>query len=165
MLKRRLLKDKIARHYMLFATVLSIFFLFLIGGGLLYKSLPIMEEKSLWTLLTTSNWRPFKGDFGFASYILSTLFVTGIAIVIALPLSLLTSIYIIEYASPRILRAFSSVVDLLRNPAGHLRCVGYSYNRSIYLRKAGTPFCRILNRLQCPGRGDCFGNHDYSINY
>ena len=113
MLKGRLLKDKIARHYMLFATVLSIFFLFLIGGGLLYKSLPIMEEKSLWTLLTTSNWRPFKGDFGFASYILSTLFVTGIAIVIALPLSLLTSIYIIEYASPRILRAFSSVVDLL----------------------------------------------------
>ena len=113
MLKRRLLKDKIARHYMLFATVLSIFFLFLIGGGLLYKSLPIMEEKSLWTLLTTSNWRPFKGDFGFASYILSTLFVTGIAIVIALPLSLLTSIYIIEYASPRILRAFSSVFDLL----------------------------------------------------
>jgi len=98
---------------MLFATVVSIFFLFLIGGGLFYKSLPIMEEKSLWTLLTTSNWRPFKGDFGFASYILSTLFVTGIAIVIALPLSLLTSIYIIEYASPKILRAFSSVVDLL----------------------------------------------------
>ena len=113
MLKSRLLKDKIARHYMLFATVVSIFFLFLIGGGLFYKSLPIMEEKSLWTLLTTSNWRPFKGDFGFASYILSTLFVTGIAIVIALPLSLLTSIYIIEYASPKILRAFSSVVDLL----------------------------------------------------
>ena len=102
-----------ARRYMLSATVLSIFFLFLIGGGLFVKSLPIMQEKGLWTLLTTSNWRPFKGDFGFASYIFSTLYVTGIAIVIALPLSLLTSIYIIEYASPRILRAFSSVVDLL----------------------------------------------------
>jgi len=98
---------------MLFATVMAIFFLFLIGGGLFVKSLPIMQEKGLWTLLTTSNWRPFKGEFGFASYILSTLYVTGIAIVIALPLSLLTSIYIIEYASPKILRAFSSVVDLL----------------------------------------------------
>ena len=98
---------------MLTATVMAIFFLFLIGGGLFLKSLPIMQEKGLWTLLTTSNWRPFKGDFGFASYILSTLYVTGIAIVIALPLSLLTSIYIIEYASPKILRAFSSVVDLL----------------------------------------------------
>jgi phosphate transport system permease protein len=113
MLRGRLLKDKIARHYMLFATLMSILFLFLIGGGLLLKSLPIMQEKNLWTLLTTSNWRPFKGDFGFASYIFSTLYVTAIAIVIALPLSLLTSIYIIEYASPRILRAFSAVVDLL----------------------------------------------------
>ena len=91
MLKSRLLKDKIARHYMLTATVMAIFFLFLIGGGLFVNSLPIMQEKGLWTLLTTSNWRPFKGEFGFASYILSTLYVTGIAIVIALPLSLLTS--------------------------------------------------------------------------
>jgi len=98
---------------MLTATVMAIFFLFLIGGGLFVNSFPIMQEKGLWTLLTTSNWRPFKGEFGFASYILSTLYVTGIAIVIALPLSLLTSIYIIEYASPKILRAFSSVVDLL----------------------------------------------------
>jgi len=98
---------------MLTATVMAIFFLFLIGGGLFVNSLPIMQEKGLWTLLTTSNWRPFKGEFGFASYILSTLYVTGIAIFIALPLSLLTSIYIIEYASPKILRAFSSVVDLL----------------------------------------------------
>ncbi len=113
MLKSRLLKDRIARHYMLTATVVAIFFLFLIGVGLFVNSLPIMQEKGLWTLLTTSNWRPFKGEFGFASYILSTLYVTGIAIVIALPLSLLTSIYIIEYASPKILRAFSSVVDLL----------------------------------------------------
>ena len=113
MLKGRLRKDRIARHYMLTVTILSMFVLLLIGGGLLVKSLPIIQEKGLWTLLSTSNWRPFKGDFGFASYIVSTLYVTGIAIIIALPLSLLTSIYIIEYASPKILRAFSSVVDLL----------------------------------------------------
>jgi phosphate transport system permease protein len=113
MLESRLFKDRIARRYMLLATIMAIFFLFLIGGGLLVKSLPVIREKGLWTLLTTSNWRPFKGDFGFASYIISTLYVTGIAIIIALPLSLLTSVYIIEYASPRILRAFSSVVDLL----------------------------------------------------
>ncbi len=113
MLKGRLRKDRIARHYMLTVTILAMFVLLLIGGGLLVKSLPIIQEKGLWTLLSTSNWRPFKGDFGFASYIVSTLYVTGIAIIIALPLSLLTSIYIIEYASPKILRAFSSVVDLL----------------------------------------------------
>jgi phosphate transport system permease protein len=113
MLKGRLRKDRIARNYMLTVTILAMFVLLLIGGGLLFKSWPIIQEKGLWSLLSTSNWRPFKGDFGFASYIVSTLYVTGIAIVIALPLSLLTSIYMIEYASPKILRAFSSGVDLL----------------------------------------------------
>jgi phosphate transport system permease protein len=113
MLKARLLKDSIARHYMLAITILSILFLFVIGIGLFVKAFPIMQEKNLWTLLTTSSWRPFKGEFGFASYILSTFYVTFIAIVIALPLSLLTAIYITEYASPRIRRIFNPVVDLL----------------------------------------------------
>jgi phosphate transport system permease protein len=113
MLKARLLKDKIARHYMLVITVLSILFLFVIGIGLFVKAFPIMQEKNLWTLLTTSNWRPFKGEFGFESYIVSTIYVTFIAIVIALPLSLLTGIYMTEYASAKVRRFFNPVVDVL----------------------------------------------------
>ena len=113
MLKNRLLKDKISRYYMLGATILSILFLFIIGAGLFMKSYPVIEEKSIFSLLSTSNWRPSKGEFGFASYILSTVYVTGIAIVIALPLSLLTGIYMTEYSSPKIRRIFNPVVDLL----------------------------------------------------
>lgn len=113
MLKNRLLKDKISRYYMLGATVLSILFLFIIGAGLFMKSYPVIEEKSIFSLLSTSNWRPSKGEFGFASYILSTVYVTVIAIVIALPLSLLTGIYMTEYSSPKIRRIFNPVVDLL----------------------------------------------------
>ena len=113
MAQYRLLKDKIARHYMLGITSLSILFLFIIGIGLFMKALPIMQEKNLWTLLNTSNWRPFKGEFGFASYILSTLHVTIIAMIIALPLSLLTGIYITQYATPRVRRFFNPVIDLL----------------------------------------------------
>jgi phosphate transport system permease protein len=113
MLKRRLLKDKIARHYMLGITVLCILLLFMIGAGLWFKALPIIKEKNIWTLLGTSNWKPFKEEFGFLSYILSTLYVTAIAIAIALPLSLLTSIYLCEYSTPKVRRLFSPVVDLL----------------------------------------------------
>jgi phosphate transport system permease protein len=98
---------------MLVITILSILFLFVIGIGLLVKAFPVIQEKSLWTLLTSSNWRPFKGEFGFASYILSTIYVTIIAIVIALPLSLLTSIYMTEYASAKVRRFFNPVVDVL----------------------------------------------------
>lgn len=113
MSKIRLLKDTVARKTMLILTIFCILILFSIGFGLLYKSWPILQEKNLWHLLTTSNWRPSKGEFGFASYIISTLEVTGIAILLALPLSLMSAIYISEYASKTIRRFFNPVIDLL----------------------------------------------------
>jgi phosphate transport system permease protein len=113
MLKIRLLKDKIAQQYMLCLTVFCLLLLFIIGAVLLSKSIPVLHEKTIGELLGTSNWKPFKGEFGFLSFILSTIYVTAIAILIALPLSLLTAIYLSEYASRRIRRFFSPVVDLL----------------------------------------------------
>ncbi|MBP1668465.1 MAG: phosphate transporter, inner rane subunit PstC [Bacteroidetes bacterium] len=113
MLKIRLLKDKIARRYMLGITVFCLLLLFIIGAGLLAKSIPVLQEKTLWELIGTSSWKPFKGEFGFLTFILSTIYVTAIAILIALPLSLLASIYLSEYASDRIKRFFSPVIDLL----------------------------------------------------
>ncbi len=113
MLEFRILKDKVARHIMLLLTLICILFLFLIGIGLMIKSLPVIHAKNLWTLMTTSNWRPFKGEFGFLVYILSTLYVTGIAIVLALPLSLMTGIFLSEYASQRVRKFFHPVIDLL----------------------------------------------------
>jgi phosphate transport system permease protein len=72
-----------------------------------------MKEKSLWVLLTSGSWKPFKGEFGFLPYILSTLYVSLIAIVIALPLALLSSIYLCTYASKNVSRIFEPVIDLL----------------------------------------------------
>ena len=109
----RLLKDKVARHSMLGLTLFCLLILFIIGAGLIFKSLPILREKNIWVLLTTSSWKPFKGEFGFLTFIVSTLYVTAIAILIALPLSILSSIYLSEYATERIRRLFSPVIDLL----------------------------------------------------
>lgn len=109
----RIIKDKSARHIMLGLTFLSLFILLLIGAGLFFKAYPILKEKNLWDLLSSGNWKPFKGDFGFLPYILSTVYVTALAIILALPLSILTSIYLSEYASEKIRNFFHPVVDLL----------------------------------------------------
>jgi phosphate transport system permease protein len=109
----RSIKDKSARHIMLGIAFFSLLLLLVIGVSLFLKALPIMKEKSLWVLLTSGNWKPFKGEFGFLPYILSTLYVSVIAIIIALPLSLLTSIYLSTYASKRIQGIFEPVIDLL----------------------------------------------------
>jgi phosphate transport system permease protein len=87
-------KDKAARYFMLGIAIFTILFLLVIGFTLFFKALPIMREKNLWTLLSSSNWKPFKGDFGFLPFIISTLYVSVIAIIIALPFSILTSIYL-----------------------------------------------------------------------
>lgn len=109
----RLIKDKSARHIMLGIAVFSLLFLLVIGLSLYFKALPIMKEKNLWELLSSGSWRPFKGEFGFLPFILSTLYVSLIAIVIALPLSLLTSIFLSSYASKGLRRIFEPVIDLL----------------------------------------------------
>jgi len=109
----RLVKDKTARHLMQGIAVFTILFLLVIGFSLFFKALPIMKEKNLWVLLTSADWKPFKGDFGFLPFILSTFSVSVIAIIIALPLSLLTSIYLNSYASAKIRNFFGPVIDLL----------------------------------------------------
>jgi phosphate transport system permease protein len=106
-------KDKAARHFMLGIAIFIILLFLVIGFSLFLKALPIMKEKNLWVLLTSASWKPFKGDFGFLPYIISTLFVSLIAIVIALPFSILTSIYLNSYASGNVKRLFEPVVDLL----------------------------------------------------
>jgi len=109
----RIFKDRAARYIMAVLTIGCILLLFVIGAGLLFKSIPIIREKNLWTLLLSSTWKPFKGEFGFLVYIVSTIYVTGIAIIIAFPLSLFSAIYLSEYAPGRIRQFFHPVIDLL----------------------------------------------------
>jgi phosphate transport system permease protein len=113
MRKIRSVKDSGARFYMMGTVVFTVLLLIIIGVGLLYKALPIMKEKNLWILLSSADWKPFKGDFGFFPFIISTLYVSLIAIAIALPFSILTSIYLNSYASRAVRRFFEPVIDLL----------------------------------------------------
>ncbi|MDR3695018.1 phosphate ABC transporter permease subunit PstC [Mucilaginibacter sp.] len=113
MYKLRLFKDKFMSKLMLVLTLASVSVLFVIGIGLYYHSIPILHKLSLSDLLTTSVWKPLKGLFGFYPFIMGTLWVTGISIIIALPLCLLTALYINEYAPARIRKILTPFVNLL----------------------------------------------------
>ena len=98
---------------MLLLTILSVSAVVVIGIGLYYKSIPVLSNSSWWHLLSSSEWKPLKGLFGFFPFIMGTLWVTGIAIIIALPLCLLSSFYITEYASQRVRKILVPFVSLL----------------------------------------------------
>lgn len=109
----RIVKDRSTRYFMLGIAVFTILLLLIIGVSLFFKSLPVIREKNLWSLMTSGVWKPFKGEFGFLPFILSTLYVSLIAIVIAFPFSILTSIYLTSYAGKGVRRIFEPVIDLL----------------------------------------------------
>jgi phosphate transport system permease protein len=113
MFEKRIIIDRVVEKFTLILTFLSCLILVLMVWGLLTKSIPILEQKSLFDLLFTSSWRPFKGHFGFLPFIMGSLYVTAVAMFIAVPISILTSIYLSEYAGRRIRNAAEPVIDLL----------------------------------------------------
>lgn len=109
----RKIKEFCIRNIMLILTLISLSFAVIIGISLYYKSVPILDQQSIWELLAGSNWRPLKGEFGFFPFIMGTLWVTGIAVIISLPLCLLAAIYLSEYAHPYTKKIVYPMIDVL----------------------------------------------------
>ncbi|MGB9176706.1 MAG: phosphate ABC transporter permease subunit PstC [Methanoregula sp.] len=80
---------------------------------LFVKSVPILSTKPLTDLLFSSSWQPVAGNFGYFPFIMGTIWVTALAMVIAIPVSLLSAMYLSEYASGPIRGILQPVVDLL----------------------------------------------------
>lgn len=109
----RKLKERSASSLMIALTVFSGLLLFIISIGLLLRSKEILDTKPIMDLLTSSIWKPGRGQFGFWPFIAGSLWVTGLSAIIAVPISLLCAIYLSEYA-PRIVRAIASpILDML----------------------------------------------------
>jgi len=102
-------KELVAGLFSLLPIILAISIFLL----LLAKAFPLLSLKSLPTILFSSAWQPQKGQFGLWPFILGTIWVTITAFILAAPLSILTAIYISDYASGRLKKWLVPVIDLL----------------------------------------------------
>jgi phosphate transport system permease protein len=109
----RLFKDWLGRRVMQVFTYVPGLLVLLIVIGLLWKSRAILAVKPIGRLLFSSAWQPLRGEFGLWPFLMGTLWVTAVALVIALPISLLTAVYLSEYAPRSIREAARPLVDLL----------------------------------------------------
>ncbi|MCX6558562.1 MAG: phosphate ABC transporter permease subunit PstC [Candidatus Aminicenantes bacterium] len=110
---RRRVKDVVAGKTMLLLTVAAAAIILLMIAGLYLKSRPILADQPLAKLLFSSRWHPLRGEFGFLAFIMGTLWVTGVAVLIAVPLCLLTAIYLSEYAHSRVREWVKPLIDIL----------------------------------------------------
>ncbi|MDH7506833.1 MAG: phosphate ABC transporter permease subunit PstC [Candidatus Thermoplasmatota archaeon] len=109
----RKIRDIIGTKLMLITTLFIVFLFFLILFTLISGSLYIIEDQSITKILFSSSWKPRSGDFGLLGVIIGTIIVTGIAMIIAVPISLLTAIYIVEYSPKKVRQIIRPFIDLL----------------------------------------------------
>ena len=112
-MNKRKLRDFIGTKLMLVITIFIAFLFFLILFTLLTGSFYIVEDQSITELLFSSTWKPRSGEFGLLGVIIGTIIVTSIAMIIAVPISLLTAVYIVEYAPKKVRQIIRPFIDVL----------------------------------------------------
>lgn len=83
-----------------------------IGIFLAWQSVPTLQRYG-WSFFTESAWQPEADILGIGAVLVGTFSVAAVAMVIAFPLSLLTALYISEYAPASVRGFLVSLVDLM----------------------------------------------------
>ncbi|QYK51753.1 MAG: phosphate ABC transporter permease subunit PstC [Anaerolineales bacterium] len=110
---RRIRKDELAARNYRLAASFPLFLLLIMVVGFFLRTQPLLEHSSVWEILSGMQWRPSAGEFGLLTFISGTLSVTLLALLLAAPLCMLTSLFLVEYAKRRALTAILPAIDLL----------------------------------------------------
>ncbi len=109
----RLLQDKLHGVWMRLALALVMLLPVLLFAGMYYKSSMLLQSNSLLELIFSGEWKPMSGKFGFYPFIISSLWVTVVALLLAAPVCLLTTLHLTQYARGWVLRVMHPVIDIL----------------------------------------------------
>ena len=112
-LDRRLLAERYSNYWLTAAGYTAIALFAGITLLLFYRSLPILSEYPLSSLLTSANWDPAANEFGFLPAIVGTVYVTVLSMVMGVPIALGAAIYIAEYAEGRMKTLVAALIDVL----------------------------------------------------
>ena len=83
-----------------------------IGLFLFFQLIPTLHAYGL-SFFTQTNWVPTIREVGVAAAVVGTIMVAGVAIIIAVPLALLTALFITEYAPPFLRNPLVTLIDLM----------------------------------------------------
>ena len=106
-------KDRWAQKTMGIFTILVSLLVPVIILALCLRAKPILEVQSISELLLSREWYPLRGLFGFYPFIAGTFWVTAVGMIIAVPPSILTAIYLAEFTHPKTHDLVTPFIDLL----------------------------------------------------
>lgn len=96
-----------------FLAAMAIALLFILVAYMLYRGSHLSIEKFGWRFLLTSTWDPVAEQYGALPFIYGTLVSSLIALLIAVPLSIGTAIYLTDLAPLWLRQPLTSVIEML----------------------------------------------------
>jgi phosphate transport system permease protein len=117
-LKRKLsskIKERAIEGILLLSALSSIFITLSIVFILFYEASGFFRDVSIWEFLTGTQWTPLfaQPKFGILPLVSGTLLVTGIAVLVALPVGLIVAVYLSEYAPFKIKEVAKPILEIL----------------------------------------------------
>src|SRR5512136_1373670 len=110
---RRRVQDRLAERSFLVVAMLPIALVLIMIVALALRSRPIVMTRPIGDLLFGETWLPLQGQFGFAPFIVGTLWVTLTTMIIAVPVCILCALFLSEYAGPRLRGVMKPLLDIL----------------------------------------------------
>jgi phosphate transport system permease protein len=110
---RRRMQDRLAERSFLVIALSPIVLVLIMIVALALRSRPIVATKPIGDLLFGETWLPLQGQFGFAPFIVGTLWVTFTTMLLAVPVCILCALYLSEYAGPRLRGMMKPLLDIL----------------------------------------------------
>ncbi len=112
-LDSRLRQDQQASNAFKLMTSFPAVILLVLVIALFNRAYPILQQIPLNDLLLGKTWKPSLGEFGFLPFISGSIWVTLVGMVFAVPVSILTAIYLAEYARNFTRTIIKPIIDIL----------------------------------------------------
>jgi len=114
-MKARAIVERTMKGAFLACGLLTIIVVFAIAFYMILSGLPAIREIGLWNFLSGTVWRSTGSDpqFGILPFILTSIVATLGALIIGVPIGLMTSIFLAKIAPPKIAAVVNTAVELL----------------------------------------------------
>ena len=137
---QRDVRETVMKYVFLISALISVLSIILIFYFIFSGGLPFILRQGVWEFLTGTNWRPTASqpEFGILPMIVGSLIVTGGAILIGVPIGVLTAVYMVFYCPKCYYRYAKSAINLM----AAIPSIVYGF----FALQIFVPFFRIMGR-------------------
>ena len=137
---QRDVRETVMKYIFLISALISVLSIILIFYFIFSGGLPFILQQGIWEFLTGTNWRPTASqpEFGILPMIVGSLIVTGGAILIGVPIGVLTAVYMVFYCPKAYYRYAKSAINLM----AAIPSIVYGF----FALQIFVPFFRIMGR-------------------